>query len=810
MSEPAEPPWAADLAERLDVDALRARADAVLADPLYWFPVRHHSPAVARHLESALRARRPELLFLEGPAEAGAMIPYVVDERTKPPVAIYTSYRDDDNVLGLNGIASPAADIAARFSCWYPLLPYSPEYVALRTAQEIGCEVVFMDLPHHALLEPAGGERPAAAIDQGAVSWEHLFAQSSFYEMLAEVAGYRTWEEAWDAIFEVGARLAEREAFRRELAYFCAAVRATTPAARIAGDGTLPRERHMWRTIRAGLAARRLAPERAMVACGGFHLFLDRADETAPPEPPRGTVYVTVAPYSYYRTSELSGYAAGNRAPRWYEGLHSRAADAATVEHIVAVLARARKDGEGLSSADAIATAQNARMLAALRGRPQPVLDDVRDALVTCCVKGRPNEEGAHLLAAMSAVEIGAAVGRVTPALGRLPLVHDFYAHIDTLELGEVMGKDKKLKLTLDRREELGQRRSVFLHRLAHLGVPLGALVDRPAPGAAGSLLFRETWQLSWSPKVEAELIDKVLLGDSVEAAAVGALEEELARDELHAGRTAGRLVRALDMDLPDLVARLEQSAGTAIDRDKRFASLAEALTQLLVLERHAIFKKLSVLVVADLARRCFGHACFELPSVAAAPEEEHAELRAGLSAMAEALLADTSGALDRALFVENLRKAREESSAPYLRGVFTGVLSEIRDESPAELGARIAAFARERPEVMVQAGEFIDGVMAVSRTSILLGAGALIDAVDELLRAADWDAYVILLPRLRHAFEQLHERQRMTLAGRVAEKYGLHAGAEAVATLAVSADAAARVAAIDARVAEIMKDWTF
>ena len=35
---------------------------------------------------------------------------------THPPVAIYSSYRDDDNVLGWAGVLSPAEDIPARFT----------------------------------------------------------------------------------------------------------------------------------------------------------------------------------------------------------------------------------------------------------------------------------------------------------------------------------------------------------------------------------------------------------------------------------------------------------------------------------------------------------------------------------------------------------------------------------------------------------------------------------------------------------------------------------------------------------------------
>ena len=121
----------------LDLDALRARVDEILSEPLYWFPVRHHSPAVARQLETVILQRRPRVVFIEGPAEAQDLIPHIIDPKSKPPIAIYSSYRDDDNVLGLAGIASAAEDVPPRFAAWYPLMAYSPEYVALLAAKKV-------------------------------------------------------------------------------------------------------------------------------------------------------------------------------------------------------------------------------------------------------------------------------------------------------------------------------------------------------------------------------------------------------------------------------------------------------------------------------------------------------------------------------------------------------------------------------------------------------------------------------------------------------------------------------------------------
>ncbi len=785
--------------------ALRARTDAVLGDALYWFPVRHHSPAVARHLEAAILARRPRLVLIEGPYEANDLIPHLTDTQTRPPVAIYCSYCDDDNVLGLAGVASPAEHIPARFSCWYPLLSYSPEYVALLAARRVGAEALFIDLPHSARVKH---EEPQQA---GEDSSERLIVDSDFYRRLASAAGYRTWDEAWDSLFEIRDYGGDCETFRRELAGFCAAVRATLPPERMAHDGTVDRERFMTRTIREALAQRRLKPEQAMVVCGGLHLFLDRDDSRPPPEPPPGTVYTTIVPYSFFRVSELSGYAAGNRAPQFYQTAWDltragRAADV-LIEHVVAVLKEARREGEPVSSADAIAVCQHAALLARLRGRPAPVLDDVHDAIITCCCKGDPREDGVHLRRAIDAADIGNQLGRVTAALGRLPIVNDFYAQLSDLDLVAVMGREKKSTVELDKRDEAAARRSVFLHRLRYLGVPLAVPAQAPAADFATGTIFREEWALRWSPGVEAALVELNLYGDTIESASLAKLREELARDEPHAGRTCRRLVAALDMDLPDMVREAERACGRAIDNDARFVSLTEALASLRVIDRYAVLRNMRRDRLDELVLRCYDRACFSILDVIAVPEEQQGEVVAALLSLAEATLRGDRQGLDRDLFAEHVRKAAGLTTAPFLRGAFLGLLTELREKTAEELAAELSALARAPADRMVTAGDLLDGILAVSRTSILLGAGALVGAVDDLLRAADWDAYLTMVPRLRAAFERLHAAQRDSLAGRVAERYGL-AEAEELTDLRTSVAVAARIARIDRRVAEIMKEW--
>ncbi|HEV3341138.1 MAG TPA: DUF5682 family protein, partial [Pirellulales bacterium] len=115
-SSPDSPMVDAVRSAALDLEALVARVDAVLAEELYWLPVRHHSPAIAAQVGASIRDRRPKIVFIEGPHEAQQMIDFLMDARTRPPVAIYSSFRDD--------AAAVPAGPPPRYSAWYPLVSY--------------------------------------------------------------------------------------------------------------------------------------------------------------------------------------------------------------------------------------------------------------------------------------------------------------------------------------------------------------------------------------------------------------------------------------------------------------------------------------------------------------------------------------------------------------------------------------------------------------------------------------------------------------------------------------------------------------
>ena len=112
-----------------------------------YFPIRHHSPACAWQLARLIRESRPSVILVEGPASFTPLIPTILDEATKPPIAIYTHFIDTARKIYKPRENEP--DLGpARFAAYYPFCDYSPELVALREGNKVGARLRFIDLDY--------------------------------------------------------------------------------------------------------------------------------------------------------------------------------------------------------------------------------------------------------------------------------------------------------------------------------------------------------------------------------------------------------------------------------------------------------------------------------------------------------------------------------------------------------------------------------------------------------------------------------------------------------------------------------------
>ena len=115
--------------------------------------IRHHGPGSCRNIVEELERIRPDLILLEGPMEAEALMPFIADGQMEPPVALL-GYQPD----------------APQNAVFYPFADFSPEWQALRYALRENVALRFFDLPlAHSLAfeaERKDGSEPAETDDE--------------------------------------------------------------------------------------------------------------------------------------------------------------------------------------------------------------------------------------------------------------------------------------------------------------------------------------------------------------------------------------------------------------------------------------------------------------------------------------------------------------------------------------------------------------------------------------------------------------------------------------------------------------------
>ena len=227
-----------------------------------YFPIRHHSPVCAWHLERIIKRYRPDCILVEGPENANALIDVLTDPETYAPVALYYACRDEGKYLS-------DEEEPGFWRCYYPFLDTSPELVALRAARKLGIPGKFIDLSFGEILlatKEARGLRTQA--EKLSYASDRYLAHNRFQERLCEKAGLRSFEEFWEKYFEVEGLALSDEAFVKLMNTYCLLSRRDTPEAELLEDGCLHREAHMARRIREAAETYK----RILVVAGGFHI----------------------------------------------------------------------------------------------------------------------------------------------------------------------------------------------------------------------------------------------------------------------------------------------------------------------------------------------------------------------------------------------------------------------------------------------------------------------------------------------------------------------------------------------------------
>ncbi len=277
------------------------------------------------------------------------------------------------------------------------------------------------------------------------------------------------------------------------------------------------REAHMRLEI---AAARKEFDGPIAVVCGAWHVpalqatHTQKSDQALLKGIARRKSTMTWAPWTGPRLALGYGYGAGVVAPGWCKHLWRTRGrrDAATL-WLAMIAAVLRVKGHLVSTASLIEAERLARTLAAIRERPKPGFEELRDAAIAALFNGEA------LLWALVEAELllGADVGEIPPDTPLAPLIEDLQRNQKAARLKpEALERE----LSVDLRSDSGLFRSTLLHRLNVLGVHWGKLTD--AGRSRGT--FRERWTLAWEPEYAVRLVENLIYGPTIEKAANGRL----------------------------------------------------------------------------------------------------------------------------------------------------------------------------------------------------------------------------------------------------------------------------------------------
>ncbi|HEY1097421.1 MAG TPA: DUF5682 family protein [Myxococcota bacterium] len=791
---------------------------------LHVIGVRHHSPACAHLVAHTIRALRPKVVLIEGPADMNGRLDELLLPHTLP-VAVFSFSR-----------ATSADGVEHReHASFSPLGRFSPEWQALTVGTDVGADVRFMDLP-------AWDKAFAGVVNRYSDgSRRHLAAVDRLCAHF-HIDGY---DALWDHLFEDDlahdASDADFTALQHRLdAYFVALRNDESGDSR---DG--PREALMRDFIRAALGSTG-ADDVVLAVCGGFHapMLLSAAgdsavnDRDASPmrrvpwpviDQPEGAESYLV-PWSFKRLDAFSGYAAGMPSPGFYDDVFALGAGAAVDNALWGIVRALRARNLAVSSADVIAAQTLAEGLGRLRGhavlRRTDLLDGVAAALVKepldaplpWATRGDLRRDTDALLVHVLKVLSGHQTGRLADGTPLPPLVDDVDAVLKELKLAPVPdGPARTEKLRLVQPADLDKSR--VLHRLRVLGVPGFSRTKGPRPGVDTDVL-EEQWVIADHPDRLAAVIEAAAWGATLTTATSARLEMLLAAADLDLSGVARVLGEAVLVGLDALTAQALRAVRSASSRESDFSRLGAALSTLSGLFTHdALFGARHRPELRVAVDEVYQRGLWLLEQLTGPSSPADGTLVAAVVALRDVARARATDVDVSALVDLVARQVDNEQVPPAIRGAALGTMwslgcftSEdeyvgdtlaLRDDGAATAIRAVRKMAQ--PEVV---GDFLAGLFALARAEVVAVEGGehdVLAVIDEVVAGMPEHDFLVAVPALRLAFSFFPPREKVVVAEKIATRHGKQGQGRSLLKLATTVDATIAGRAVDDAVHDVL-----
>ncbi|WP_221658277.1 DUF5682 family protein [Bacteroides salyersiae] len=690
--------------------------------------IRHHGPGSCRNVLNYLQELKPDIILLEGPTEAEAMVPYVSNEQIEPPVAIL-AYQPDQ----------------PQNAVFYPFAEFSPEWQTMRYAMQHNVPLRFFDLPltySMALNINAPKEKKEEETKE-----QDRKNDGDPFDWLAQAAGYADGETWWESTVEN----------RKDNANIFQAVQEAVTALREELPGhtstrDLLREAWMRKMIRT---AEKEGFENIAVICGAWHVpalhAMPKVKEDN--ELLKGLAKIKIdctwIPWTYDRLAFRSGYGAGIESPGWYHYLWHHPDDDGTL-WISLVATLLRQKNMDISVAHVIETIRLAQATAALRNLPSPSLAEFNEAITTVMGFG----DDILLQIIKEELIISNRLGHVPDDVPKVPLLVDVEK---TQKRLRVPFTAEIKELTLDLRKPNDLERSIFFHRL-HLSD-----IDWAIPGRIdGKGTFKEKWTLYHKPEQIISIIEKAIWGNTLEEASQKYLLKQTSGIQ-HIPELTHLLNRVIPANLPGLVDAMTLQLDRLSAASTDILEMMEAVPDLVNIVRYGDvrnldFTRVGRMLNAMIARILAGGVliCINID------EEAATDILNKLVATDYAVSTLNDPELNT-MWLEFIRQIRSSVNVhPLLSGYATRLLNDKAELSPEEMQNTLSFYSSigNAPADMAY---WFEGFLR-SSGSILLLDDHLWNLVNNWVCSQDHETFMELLPILKRTFSEFTPAERRKL----------------------------------------------
>ncbi|MGG1534114.1 DUF5682 family protein [Brevibacillus agri] len=767
-----------------------------LSGQVVYFPVRHHSPACAYHLQKTIEAYAPQIILIEGPDNSNHLIPILTDEQTKPPISIYYAYASGEN----------------KYVCYFPFLAYSPEYVALTEARKRQIPAAFIDLGYGSRLESMeDGHDLKKQNEKLSYHDERMLAGSQFIARLCETMRCRSFDELWEKVFEIEGIRKPTPAFVKDVFAYCYLSRKCYDEATLEAEGDLIREAHM----RQKIAEAKQQYEKILVVTGGFHtygLLENRKTAYRMQKVKDEKIYPMV--YTYQEADQLNGYASGMPHVHYYETvwntLNKKEQSPFTksaLSYLAQLVKRLREKGEIVSTADAIEAYGLISGLSVLREKSEGGAYELQDAVLSAFTKGERTLATTQPTETLRELMTGDGIGQVAPNELDVPIVRDFKETCKSLKLSiATTGRNQKVLELYAKRSH--REASRFFHCLQFLGTEF--CVKEAGPDWQNDRfvnLVRETWRYGYSSYVEARLIEASVYGGTVKEAAAQKLEDtmkDLPQHQSHA--LAKWLLMAVVMGLEKLGERLFEAVVLAVKEDGHFLSLCKTLKTLTILrEQKRLFGLADTARLAALIDEVYYQAVAKIAEQGNPNPDECQQIAEQFKFLYMASEQKQSESSREIFRDQLLTLLAGPVLPPMLEGVAAAILCNLGAFERGEISRRARAYMFGSPEQMLHTAAYLHGVFLVGRDFLFYEERLLAD-LNQMITRLDYEDFLQLVPQLRLAFAFFGPMEISLLAEKVAALF--QTSTDALTAPAIAKPALQQARQLDAEIREEFARW--